>query len=85
MGASETLNDRPDALDELNAFRAGFRHGQDVGDVSPREAEAILRGLGLQTSSGCVDCFGNGAEDGRKGDKFRYVLSFAVRSTAGAK
>ena len=83
MGATETVNDRPDALDELNAFRAGFRHGQDVGAVSPREAETILRGLGLQTSSGCVDCFGNGAEDGRKGDRFRYLLSFALQPKAG--
>jgi len=79
------MNTRPDALDELNAFRAGFRHGADRGIVSPREAETILRSFGRPTSSGSVDCFCNGAEDGAKGDRFRYLLSFMCRATAGGK
>ena len=68
-----------DELDLLNAFTAGYRHGRDVGLVSPREAQAILEGLGRPTSAASVDCFCNGAEDGARGDSFRYLLAKAVR------
>jgi hypothetical protein len=70
--------DRPDALDEINAFRAGYRHGANVGRVSPREAESEMRRFGMPINSSAVECFCNGAEDGARGDTFRYVLSFAV-------
>ena len=72
-----SYRDRPDALDELNAFRAGFRHGTDLGIVSASEAETLLRGFGRPTSSASVACFCNGAEDGARGDRWRYLLSFA--------
>ena len=55
-----------DALDGINTFRAGYRHGADCGTVSPREAEAALRQL-LTTIPICdatVTCFCTGADDG---------------------
>jgi hypothetical protein len=77
LGLRET---RPDELDEINAFRAGFRFGVDHGIVSPKEAEVILRDMNPNTpiSSSVLDCFCNGAEDGRKNDQFRYLLSYLV-------
>ena len=69
-----------DDMDRLNAFRAGFRHGADRGLVSAREADAILRSLGRSPSCDAVELFCNGAEDGARGDRFRYLLSFAVQS-----
>ena len=70
---------RPDERDEINAFTAGFRHGQDRGLTSPREAEMILRGFGRPTSDATVTCFCNGAEDGARGDRWRYLLCKAMR------
>jgi hypothetical protein len=70
---------RPDELDEINAFTAGFRHGCDVGRVSAREAETILRAWGRPITDGVVTCFCNGAEDGVRGDRWRYLLCKATR------
>jgi hypothetical protein len=65
-------------LDEINAFRAGYRHGKDLGIVSPRQAEEALRALptSIPICSATVNCFANGAEDGAAEDSFRYLLSF---------
>lgn len=67
-----------DKLDEMNAFRAGFRHGKDRGIVSAVEADALLRGFGRSPDYNCIACFCNGAEDGARNDQFRYLLSYAV-------
>lgn len=69
---------KPDALHEINAFRAGFRHGRDVGSVSPREAEAEMRKLGMLVAGETVTCFCNGSDDGARGDQFRYLLTSAI-------
>lgn len=71
---------RPDLLDEVNAFRAGYRHGRDVGEVSAREAEAILRSLPttIPPVGNAILCFCNGSVDGARGDAFRYLRSFLV-------
>jgi len=72
---------RPDMLDEINAFRAGWRHGYDRGIVSPREAEGILRGLPLSVTpnAAMITYFCTGAEDGAHNDQFRLLLSYALR------
>jgi len=72
---------KADKLDELNAFRSGFRHGSDTNMlVSPREAEEILRSLpiSVEPSDGMIVCFCNGADDGVKHDTFRYLLTCAL-------
>jgi len=76
---------RPDRLDELNAFRAGYRHGADRGAVSPREADEILRNLPttIPVTGSTVDCFCNGADDGARKDSFRYLLSFRTFECSG--
>ena len=78
---------RPDVLDEINAFRAGYRHGADYGIVSPKEAETVMRQLGWTTpiTSELTDLFCNGVDDGARGDKFRYLLSFACRHSTAAE
>jgi len=71
---------RPDNLDRLGAFRAGYRHGADIGPASPKEADTALRAL--PTTIPCcaetVELFCNGSEDGSRGDSYRYTLSFLV-------
>jgi hypothetical protein len=74
-----TTPTRPDVFDEINAFRAGYRHGVDRGIVTPREAEAEMRRLfTFPITSGVVDLFCNGAEHGARGDAFRF-LSYLAR------
>ena len=65
---------RPDAIDQKNAFQAGFRHGRDCGIVTNREAEEIMLSLRLPVSTATILCFQNGADDGALGDTFRYLL-----------
>lgn len=72
-----------DDLHHLNAFRAGFRHGEDRGPTSANEADTILNSLGLPTDSKSVTCFCNGADDGAKNDQFRYLLSYAITISSG--
>ncbi len=81
---SEHQAKRPDRLDELNAFRAGFREGRDGpagASFTNREAWEIMEKLGLRTDGDMTTCFQNGHEDGVRGDAWRYVLSFIVRVT----
>lgn len=70
-----------DNHDYLNAFRAGYRHGADLGAVTPAQAVAALHTLGRPTDPQSVDCFCNGADDGARGDSYRYLLSIAVPFT----
>jgi len=72
---------RPDVLDMRNAFNAGYRHGLDVGAVSPREAEAALRQLPttLPITSDTVGSFCAGNDDGVRRDSFRYILFNVAR------
>lgn len=72
------MNARPDSLDHVNAFRAGFRHGQDIGPASPTEAEAVLRSFGRPIDGTSVSVFCNGSDDGSRHDAFRYLLSYLV-------
>ena len=71
---------RPDNWDCINAYRAGYRHGADVGAVSPRDAEVALRQLPttMPVTSDTVAYFCDGSNDGACGDVWRYLLSFAV-------
>ena len=48
---------RPDAIDQKNAFQAGFRHGRDCGIVTNREAEEIMLSLRLPVSTATILCF----------------------------
>jgi len=67
---------KPDNLDHIRSFKAGFRHGRDCGIVSPREAGDELRKLGFTPIDGSmIDVFCNGADDGARGDTFRYLAS----------
>ena len=71
---------RPDDLDKINAFRAGWRHGADRGEVSPREADAALRALPttIPIIDATVACFCHGSVDGTRGDSWRYLLCHTV-------
>ncbi len=82
QGAAMTR--RTDSLDHVNAFRAGFRHGQDVGLASPREAEEVLRSFARPVDSTSIDCFCNGSGDGAKGDQFRYLATYLVQIVTAA-
>lgn len=72
---------RPDALDEIGAFRAGYRHGTNTSkQVSPKEAEEILRSLPttIPATDRMLEAFCNGCGDGVAGDTTRYLMSFGV-------
>ena len=64
---------RPDWIDELNALRAGMRHGRDVGECNPVDAERILRGWGRHVSHETVDLFCAGSRAPNA-----YLASFMV-------
>lgn len=71
---------RPDDSDRLNAYRAGWRHGRDVGAVTPDEAAAILRDLPttIPVAPATVAQFVHGAADGAAGHATAYLRSYAV-------
>lgn len=72
---------RPDLLDEIGAFRAGYRHGVDYGEVSAAEADGILRKLPttIPITSDLLTLFCNGSIDGANRDNFLYLLSFIAK------
>ena len=57
------------------AFQLGFKHATEV---SPREAESLLRSKGLPDDSRCVTSFCEGAHDGAANDRFRLALLAGV-------
>ncbi len=71
---------KPDDLDKINAFTAGFRHGQDCGIVGPKEAEEAMTILHMPIiTADTIACFCHGSEDGSKEDAYRYILCKAAR------
>ena len=73
-----------DTLTRLNAFTAGWRHGNDVGEASPREAEEILLRLDRHSyCSRCNDCFCHGSVDGAANDRWRYLLALSLPWRSG--
>lgn len=71
---------RPDALDEINAYRAGYRHGRDEGKCTAQTAPAILRQLPttIPIVEVTVAMFCRGLQDGARGDAVTYLLSYGV-------
>lgn len=68
-----------DSLDEVNAFRSGYRFGELHGRPCIETAEHELRLLTERpVDSRTVLAFCRGAEDGFNRDPTRYLLSFAT-------